>query len=162
MSEVKLPETVVEYIEKTAEREHPESFLIPVLQKLQQEEGYLSEEMMDEVGRQMQIPYARVSGVASFYHYFNFQPAGDYEITVCTGTACYVRGAEAVLNRFQEELDIDKNETTRDGKFSINDARCVGACGKAPVVIVNEKLYGQVTPDDVPDILAEYGHDPDD
>ncbi|MGM0381334.1 MAG: NAD(P)H-dependent oxidoreductase subunit E [bacterium] len=161
MSESELPRSVIDYIEKTADREHPDSFLIPVLQKVQQEEGYLSEEMMDEVARQMEIPYAKVSGVASFYHYFNFQPSGEYEITICTGTACYVRGAGAVLNRFQEELGIDKNETTDNGKFSINDARCVGACGKAPVVIVNEKLFGQVTPDDVPDILAEYGYDPE-
>jgi NADH-quinone oxidoreductase subunit E/NADP-reducing hydrogenase subunit HndA len=152
----RLPEPIVDYIKSKQDSEHSESYLIPVLQKVQNEFGYLSEENMDEVARLMGIPYAKVSGVATFYHYFNFAPSGENKITVCTGTACYVRGADAVLDRFKEELGVGLNEPTKDGKFSIVDARCVGACGQAPVVVINEKVYGKVSPDDVPDIIAEY------
>lgn len=158
-TETTLPDPVVKYIEEKMECDHPESYLIPVLQKVQNEFGYLSEENMDQIARLMNIPYAKVSGVATFYHYFNFSPAGENKITVCTGTACYVRGADAVLDRFKEELGVGMNEPTEDGKFSIVDARCVGACGQAPVVVINEKVYGKVTPDDVPGIIKEYKDD---
>jgi NADH:ubiquinone oxidoreductase subunit E len=152
-----LPEDIVAFIEDCRGREHSESYLISVLQKIQNGMGYLSRESMDEVSRLMQIPAATVTGVATFYHFFSFKPRGEHRVTVCLGTACFVRGADKVLARLKDELKIDDGETTPDGRFSIECARCLGACALAPVVTVGEKVYGNVKPAEVKKILKDYG-----
>jgi NADH:ubiquinone oxidoreductase subunit E len=154
----KLPAQIVAYIEETRKKEHPESQLIAVLQKVQLHFGYLPKECMDEVSWLMQVPAAQVTGVATFYHFFSFVPKGKHRITVCMGTACFVKGAGKVLDRLKELLGIREGQTTRDALFSLECARCLGACALAPVVVVNEKVYGNVKPEDVTKILSEYGY----
>ncbi|QUI24958.1 NAD(P)H-dependent oxidoreductase subunit E [Vallitalea pronyensis] len=130
--------------------------LIRVLHKAQDIFGYLPQEVQKFVGKQLNLSTAKVFGVVSFYSYFTMVPKGEFDVAVCMGTACYVRGADEVLDELKKELDIEVGETTPDGKFSITSLRCVGACGLAPVVMVGEKVYGRVTKDMVKDILAEY------
>jgi NADH:ubiquinone oxidoreductase subunit E len=154
-----LPETVVHYIEACRQKQRPESHLISVLHKVQEHFGYLAKEHMDAVSILMQIPAAKVTGVASFYHYFNFTPRGKHRISICLGTACFVKGAGRVLDRLKDLLGIDVGQTTADRLFSIDVARCVGACALAPVLIVDEKVYAEVKPDQLSKILAEYGFD---
>jgi NADH-quinone oxidoreductase E subunit len=153
----RLPDDIVAYIDECNAAPESESYLIAVLQRIQNHMGYLSRESMDEVSQRMQIPAAKVTGVATFYHFFSFKPRGTYRVTVCMGTACFVRGADRVLARLEEELGIRQGETTADGAFSIECARCIGACALAPVVMVNERVYGNVTPGKVRKILEEYG-----
>jgi NADP-reducing hydrogenase subunit HndA len=133
-----------------------EGELINVLHKCQSEFGYLPAEIQEVVAEEMKIPVAKVYGVVTFYSFFSMIPKGKFPISICTGTACYVRGAENVLSEFKKELKIEVGETSRDGKFSLSCLRCVGACGLAPVVLVGEKTYGRVSPDGVKDILKEY------
>jgi NADP-reducing hydrogenase subunit HndA len=130
--------------------------LINVLHKTQHAFGYLPAEVQEVVAKELDVPVAKVYGVVTFYSFFAMIPKGKHPISVCTGTACYVRGAENVLAEFKKILNIDVGETTSDGKFSINCLRCVGACGLAPVVMVGEKTYGRVSPEMVIDILKEY------
>jgi NADP-reducing hydrogenase subunit HndA len=133
-----------------------EGELINVLHKCQSEFGYLPAEIQEVVAEEMKIPVAKVYGVVTFYSFFSMIPKGKFPISICTGTACYVRGAENVLSEFKKELKIEVGETSPDGKFSLSCLRCVGACGLAPVVLVGEKTYGRVSPDGVKDILKEY------
>jgi NADH:ubiquinone oxidoreductase subunit E len=154
-----LPPEVVEYIEECNARPHASSYLIPVLHKVQEECGYLSEEAMDAVSVLMQIPATRVTGVASFYHFFNFSPPGQHRISLCMGTACFVKGAGAVLDTLTELLGVGLGETTEDRRFSLDAARCVGACALAPVMLVDERVYSEVTPDMVGKILADHGYE---
>ncbi len=130
--------------------------LIRVLHKAQEIFGYLPEEVQKFVGKQLKVSTAKVFGVVSFYSYFTMEPKGEFDVAVCMGTACYVRGADEVLEELKKELGIGVGETTPDGKFSITSLRCVGACGLAPVVMVGEKVYGRVTKDMVKEILANY------
>lgn len=150
-----LSKRVHEFIEAKQGEEHSKSQLIAVLHMVQDDEGYLSQEAMDEVAYLMQIPAAKVSGVASFYHYFRLKKKGKFVISVCLGTACYVKGAERVLNKFREELGIDVGETTSDGVFSLEVARCLGACALAPVVKIGNDIH-QLTPDQVPGVIEKY------
>ena len=154
-----LPEPVIRYIEECLQKNRPSSHLISVLHKVQEHFGFLAKEHMDAVSILMQIPAAKVTGVASFYHYFNFTPRGKHRVSVCMGTACFVKGAGGVLDRVKNLLGIDVGQTTTDMQFSIDVARCVGACALAPVLIVDEKVYAEVKPDQVAKILAEYGFD---
>lgn len=130
--------------------------LIRVLHKAQEIFGYLPEEVQKFVGKKLNVPTAKVFGVVSFYSYFTMIPKGEYDIAICLGTACYVRGAEKILDALKKELGIDVGETTPDGKFSITGLRCIGACGLAPVITIGEKVYGRITPDMVSGILDEY------
>lgn len=130
--------------------------LINVLHKTQGAFGYLPAEVQEVVAKGLNVPIAKVYGVVTFYSFFTMIPKGKYPISICTGTACYVRGAEKVLEEFKKELKVQVGETTPDGKFSIACLRCVGACGLAPVVMVGEKTYGRVAPEMVKDILAGY------
>lgn len=148
-----LTPEILEFIEACKTREHPDSYLIAVLHKVQGEFGYLSREHLDVVAHLLGIPTSYVFGVATFYHFFRLQPQGKYSISVCLGTACFVKGADRVLEAFKEELGIDMGDTTKDGVFSLTNTRCLGVCGLAPVVMVNDKVYSQVTPQQVPDIL---------
>lgn len=151
-----LPENLRQFIEQCLKQEHPHSYLIAVLHKAQEHFGYLSPQIMDAVAYLMQIPAAKVSGVASFYHYFRFKPCGKFAISVCLGTACYVNGSEAVLRKFCEELGIKEGETTKDGIFTLEVARCLGACALAPVVKIGEEIYSRMTPDRVPLVIKQY------
>ena len=155
-----FPEKVVRYIEECSAKKNPDSHLISVLHKVQDHFGFLAREHMDAVSVLMQIPSTKVTGVASFYHFFNFTPRGKHRISLCMGTACFVKGAGLVMNKLKDLLGIDVGQTTTDALFSIDVARCVGACALAPVMIVDEKVYAGVKPDQVAKILAEYGFDP--
>jgi NADH-quinone oxidoreductase subunit E/NADP-reducing hydrogenase subunit HndA len=130
--------------------------LINVLHKAQHTFGYLPAEVQEIVAEELNVPVAKVYGVVTFYSFFTMIPKGLHPISVCTGTACYVRGAEKVLDEFKRILKVKVGDTTPDGKFSLSCLRCVGACGLAPVVMIGEKVYGRVSPDGVKDILNEY------
>lgn len=130
--------------------------LINILHKTQGTFGYLPAEVQEVVAEKLDIPSAKVYGVVTFYSFFTMIPRGQYPVSVCTGTACYVRGAEKVLQEFKEQLNIQVGETSGDGKFSLSCLRCVGACGLAPVVLIGDKTYGRVAPDDVADIIDQY------
>jgi NADP-reducing hydrogenase subunit HndA len=130
--------------------------LINVLHKCQEHFGYLPAEVQEVVSNQLAVPVARIYGVITFYSFFTMTPKGMHPISICMGTACYVRGAEKVLDEFKKELGLQVGQTSGDGKFSLSSLRCVGACGLAPVVMVGDKTYGRVAPDDVKNILKEY------
>ena len=130
--------------------------LINVLHKTQDYLGYLPAEVQELIAEQLHIPTAKVYGVVSFYSFFSMTPKGKHPISVCMGTACYVRGAEKVLDAFKKELNLEVGETTPDGMFSLTCLRCVGACGLAPVAMVGDKVYGRLAPAAVKDIVNEY------
>jgi len=133
-----------------------EGKLIVVLHKAQEIIGYLSEEVQNHIALKLMIPPARVYGVVTFYSFFNTKPKGKFRINVCLGTACFVRGAQEILDEFSKLLHIAPGETSEDMLFSLDALRCVGACGLAPVVIVNGKAYGRVTVSDVNGIIEEH------
>ncbi|MDR2880082.1 MAG: NAD(P)H-dependent oxidoreductase subunit E [Fusobacteriales bacterium] len=130
--------------------------LISVLHKAQGIFGYLPKEIQEYVAEKLNESLANVYGVVSFYSFFTMVPKGEHAVSVCMGTACYVRGADKVLDEFQKELGIKSGETSLDGKFSIDALRCVGACGIAPVVLVGEKVYKKVEVKEVKKIINEY------
>lgn len=130
--------------------------LISVLHKVQSLFGYLPAEVQEVIAKELNMSVAKVYGVVTFYSFFTMLPKGRHPISICTGTACHVRGAEAVLEEFKKQLNIEVGETTESGKFSLSCLRCVGACGLAPVVMVGDKTYGRVSPDMVESILEEY------
>lgn len=130
--------------------------LIEVLHKAQEIFKYLPNEVQNFIAKKLDIPVSKVYGVVTFYSYFATEPRGEYVINVCMGTACFVRGAASVLEEFQSRLNIKVGETTPDGKFTLEVLRCVGACGLAPVVTINDRVYGHFTKDQVPKVLAEY------
>ncbi len=157
MPKIKLAENTVELISQIcAEFENKESELINVLHRVQSKLGYLPAEVQEVIARELKTSVAKVYGVVTFYSFFTMIPQGEFPISICMGTACYVRGAEQVLSEFKRQLKVEVGESTEDGKFSINCLRCVGACGLAPVVTVGEKVYGRVAPSDVKKIIAEY------
>ncbi|HOQ32093.1 MAG TPA: NADH-quinone oxidoreductase subunit NuoE [Candidatus Hydrogenedens sp.] len=151
-----LPVQIVKFIEECKKEPNPESKLIKILQLVQEHYGFLGKTQMDAVAQLLQVPMAKVSGVATFYHFFRLVPRGKYLIRVCLGTACYVKGAERVVDKLKEELGIQFGETTKDGLFSLEGTRCLGCCGLAPVVEINKEIFGQVTPDKIPAILEHY------
>jgi NADP-reducing hydrogenase subunit HndA len=130
--------------------------LINVLHACQEHFGYLPAEVQEVVSDGLNMPVAKIYGVVTFYSFFTMIPKGKYPISICMGTACYVRGAEKVLDEFKKELGIQVGQSTKDNKFSLSSLRCVGACGLAPVVLVGDKTYGRVAPDEVKNILKEY------
>lgn len=145
-----------DYIDLMMKGPRPHSQLIAVLHKTQQLYGYLPTEVMDEIAGRMQIPTAHIWGVATFYHYFNLNAPGKHTISVCLGTACYVKGAGEILLRLKDELGIDLGETTEDGMFSLQPARCLGACGLAPVVMIDETIHGELTCESIMEIIEQY------
>lgn len=159
MPKIKLAENTVQLIKDICvEFENKESELINVLHQVQSKLGYLPAEVQEVIAKELKTSVAKVYGVVTFYSFFTMIPQGENPISICMGTACYVRGAEQVLNEFKRQLKVEVGESTEDGKFSINCLRCVGACGLAPVVTVGEKVYGRVAPTDVKKIIAEYRH----
>lgn len=133
-----------------------EGALIEILHKAQAIFGYLPPQLQLHIARKLGLPGSEVFGVVSFYSFFTMKPSGKHVISVCMGTACFVRGADKVLQKLKDELAIDANETTEDGLFTLKDVRCIGACGLAPVVTVGDKVFGRVTADDVDNILSQY------
>jgi len=129
--------------------------LLPSLYKAQDIFGFLPEEVQEFVAKELDIHLSEIFGVVSFYSYFTMRPQGKFRISVCTGTACYIKGADKLMKLFSESLGIDDGEVTKGLTHSLDTLRCVGACGLAPVVLVNDKVYGNVTPDMIPMILKE-------
>lgn len=144
-----------EFIEEQ-DQNNKESALIAVLHKAQGLYGYLSEEVQEFVAKKLEIPVSKVYGVVTFYSYFTTEPKGKYVISVCTGTACFVRGAGDILDEFKKKLGIKEGQTTEDGQFTLDVLRCVGACSIAPVVLVNDKVYGYFEKEQVDQVLNEF------
>jgi len=130
--------------------------LMPVMHAAQEIFGYLPQEVQIEIAEGLGITLSEVYGVATFYSQFSLEPKGEHVISVCMGTACYVKGAQAVLDKLSDSLGIQPGSTTKDGKFTLLATRCLGACGLAPVLTVDESVHGRVTPDEVPAILSIY------
>lgn len=133
--------------------------LMPVLHEAQNIYGYLPAEVQTVIAEELNVPLAEVYGVATFYSQFSLAPKGKHRISVCLGTACYVKGSDKVLEAIEKELRISCGECTPDKKFSIDSCRCVGACGLAPVMMIDDDVYGRLTEKDVPDILEKYMQD---
>lgn len=130
--------------------------LIPILHEIQKLYGYLPQEALQLVSKELNISMAEIYGVATFYSLFTLEPKGDHVIRVCMGTACYVKGAQSIIDKLNSELGVEVGKTTKDGKFTLEAARCLGSCGLAPVMMVDDRVYGKITPGDVIKILEEY------
>ncbi len=157
MPKIKLAENTIQIIKDICvEFGNKEGELINVLHKVQGKLGYLPAEVQEVVAKELKTSVARVYGVVTFYSYFTMIPQGEFPVSICMGTACYVRGAEQVLAEFKRQLKVEVGESTADGKFSLNCLRCVGACGLAPVIQVGEKVFGRVAPSQVKEIIAQY------
>lgn len=153
--EPKFPE-LTEYIKSVYNAEHPQGSLISILHHAQGMYGFLNKEIMDHVSCETEVPTAEIYGVATFYSYFKLKPQGKHRLSVCMGTACYIRGAGKLLEMIQDTLDIKPGETTEDGLFTLDETRCIGACGLAPIITVDEQVYPKVEPEQVKGILAEW------
>lgn len=130
--------------------------LMPVLQGAQEIYGYLPIEVQKIISKELDISLEHIYGVVTFYAQFSLAPKGEYQIGVCLGTACYVKGSGEILEKIKQILDIDVGECTADGKFSLDATRCIGACGLAPVMTINDEVYGRLTVGEIPDILNKY------
>ncbi|TYB30929.1 MAG: NADH-quinone oxidoreductase subunit NuoE [Candidatus Mcinerneyibacterium aminivorans] len=157
-AKVKIPDN--EYYQKLEEYinevKHMPGTLINVLHKAQGIFGYLPVEVQSFIADKLGVPYSKVYGVVTFYNFFSMEPRGKYVVNICMGTACYVKGADRVVEYFKQKLGIDEGETTEDGLFTLTSARCFGACGLAPVLMVNEDVYGHVDRDKVSEIIKKY------
>jgi NADP-reducing hydrogenase subunit HndA len=130
--------------------------LMPIMQKAQDIYGYLPYEVQKIISDTLNVPMEKIYGVATFYSQFNLYPKGEYKISVCLGTACYVKGSGEIYDKLIEKLGIQGGECTMDGKFSLDACRCIGACGLAPVMMINDDVYGRLTSDELDGILAKY------
>jgi NADH:ubiquinone oxidoreductase subunit E len=142
-----------DYMAEAKKREHPEAQLIDILHKAQDLYGYLNIRAMDEIAVTMNIPTSHIWGVATFYHFFNLKPKGQHTISLCLGTACFVKGATQVLEAIKKELKVGIGETTEDGLFTLSETRCLGTCGLAPVMMIDDKVYGALTPKKAVEII---------
>jgi NADH-quinone oxidoreductase subunit E/NADP-reducing hydrogenase subunit HndA len=157
MPKIKLSEKAIGLIKQIcSDFGNQGSELINVLHQVQGKLGYLPAEVQEVIAKELDVSVAKVYGVVTFYSFFTMIPLGEHPISICMGTACYVRGAEQVLTEFKRQLSIEVGQSTADGKFSLNCLRCVGACGLAPVVMVGEKVYGRVSPQMVKNIISEF------
>ncbi|MDY2629552.1 MAG: NAD(P)H-dependent oxidoreductase subunit E [Lachnospiraceae bacterium] len=150
------PEQEVELRKLIAAHKDQKGALMPILQGAQEIYGYLPVEVQQIISDETQIPMSKIFGVVTFYSFYNLQPKGKYKISVCLGTACYVKGSGQVYEKIQQILGITGGECTEDGKFSLEACRCVGACGLAPVMMINDDVHGRLTPGNVEEILAKY------
>ncbi|MBE5760777.1 MAG: NADH-quinone oxidoreductase subunit NuoE [Clostridiales bacterium] len=130
--------------------------LMPIMQQAQDIYGYLPEDVQQYIAKELDIPVGDVYGVATFYAQFNLEKKGDYIISLCMGTACYVKGSQKIHEEIEKTLGVGAGKTTEDGKFTFNPTRCLGACGLAPVMMINDEVYGRLTPEDIPGIIAKY------
>ena len=153
---IDTPEQAKKLDEVIAAANGDKSRLMAVMQDAQGIYGYLPYEVQCKIAEGLDVPVEKVYGVATFYAQFALSPKGKYNISVCLGTACYVKGAQQVLDKICEVLGVEAGECSEDGKFSIEACRCIGACGLAPVMTINEDVYGRLTADMVPGILAKY------
>ena len=147
--EAQLKQVIDEY-------KHDKSNLMVVMQKAQDIYGYLPFEVQEMISEGMEVSLEKIYGVATFYAQFSLSPKGKYNISVCLGTACYVKGSGPIFEKLSEKLGIGADECTPDGKFSLNACRCIGACGLAPVMTINDEVYGRLTVDDIDTILEKY------
>lgn len=139
-----------------AEHREVPGCLMRILQETQEKYGYLPIELQETIASGLDIPLTEVYGVATFYSQFTLKPKGKYKIGVCLGTACYVKGSQAILDKVIANVGVEVGDTGEDGKFSVDATRCVGACGLAPVLMVNEDVYGRLTGDEIKDIIEKY------
>ena len=157
MSNLKLQEWHIKSIHEICDSyKNDPGDLIKILHSAQTHFGYLPESVQREIAKKLKISVAKVYGVVTFYSFFTMTPKGRHAISVCMGTACYVRGAEKVLDELKKQLNIKVGGVTEDGKFSLDSLRCVGACGLAPVLLIGEKVYGRVEPGQIKEILDSY------
>lgn len=138
------------------EHRNEKGSLMPILQNAQEIYGYLPIEVQTIISNELNVPLEKIYGIVTFYSQFSLNPKGKYKVSVCLGTACYVKGSGDIFNKLQELLGITDGECTPDGKFSIESCRCIGACGLAPVLTINDDVYGKLTTDDIDGILAKY------
>lgn len=150
------PEQEARLAQVIAEHKGQPGATMPVLQAAQEIFGYLPEEVQIMIAEGLDIPLSEIYGVSTFYSLFTLNPKGKYQISVCLGTACYVKGAAEVLAAVEKKLDIRDGGITPDGMFSLDTCRCIGACGLAPVMMINDEVYGRLTPDKVGAIIDEY------
>ncbi len=149
-------EQEAELLKVIAELKADKGALMPIMQKAQEIYGYLPIEVQKMISDETGIPLKKVYGVATFYSQFTMNPKGKNRISVCLGTACYVKGSGDIFNKLQEKLGIENGGCTPDGQFSLDACRCIGACGLAPVMTINDEVYGRLTVDEVEGILAKY------
>lgn len=142
--------------EAIEQNKHDKSRVMVVMQEAQEIYGYLPMEVQEMISEGMDVPLEKIFGVSTFYAQFSLTPKGKYNISVCLGTACYVKGAGALMEKLEDALGIKAEECTADGRYSLTACRCIGACGLAPVLTVNEDVYGRLVPDDIQGILAKY------
>ena len=153
---VGTPQQEAELDAVIAKHKESKGALIPVLHEAQEIYGYLPIEVQTMISDKLGVPLAEVYGVVTFYTQFSLYPKGEYKVAVCLGTACYVKGSGDVVEKFKERLGIDVGECTADRKFSLTACRCIGACGLAPVLTVNEEVYGRLVVDDIDGIVEKY------
>lgn len=152
-----MEEKAIKEVEKIlAKYTQDKSNLIQILNEVQEKLGYIPTFAQEQIATYLNIEVAEVYGVVTFYSRFTLKPKGEYAISVCMGTACFVKGGEKILDRVKQKLDIQEGETTKDGKFSLDATRCIGACGLAPVFTVNDEVYGKATPELVDKVIEEY------
>lgn len=156
-TESALPREVFEEIEQyIADLDTTEGALVQILHRAQGIAGYLPSELQLFIARRLGMPAAEVYGVVSFYSYFTTNPVGKHTINVCLGTACFVRGADVLIDELKAKLNVNANETTGDGLFTLKDVRCIGACGLAPLISIDDKVYGRVEVSELDEILENY------
>ena len=151
------PEQEKQLMDLIASKKGVQGALMPIMQGAQEIYGYLPIEVQKMIADGLDIPLEEVYGVATFYAQFALNPKGQYRVAICLGTACYVKGSQEVFDKASELLGIEAGGITEDGRFSLDATRCIGCCGLAPVLTVNDDVYGKVTADQVPDILKKYG-----
>lgn len=156
MNELEMKEKMNKLDEIIESHKSQQGSLMPVLHETQELFGYIPEEAMQKISKELNIPMAEIYGVATFYSRFTLKPRGEHTIGVCLGTACYVKNAQLVFERLQKELNVKPGDTTEDGKFTLEATRCLGCCGLAPVIMIGEDVYGKLVPDDIPAILSKY------
>lgn len=141
------------YIASVKDKKGP---LMPIMQKAQDIFGCLPIEVQDCIAEELEIPMTDIYGVATFYSQFSLEPKGEHVIGVCMGTACYIKNAQPILDKISKELKLEVGKTSDDGKFTLEASRCLGCCGLAPVIMIGDKVYGRLSPDDIPEILEKY------
>ena len=150
------PEQEAKLVEIIAGYKDVQGSMMPIMQEAQSIYGYLPIEVMQIIARETGAPLEEIYGIATFYAQFKLNPNGKYAIAVCLGTACYVKGAGALVDKISQVLNLPVDSTTPDGKYSLEATRCIGACGLAPVLTINGDVYGRLVPEQIPEILAKY------
>lgn len=154
MTEPKLTEDIKKVVEKWRNKK---GSLVMILHEIQNTYGYVPRETSLELSKYLDVPLARIYEVITFYNYFKLEKPGKHRISVCMGTACYLKGAPVILQELKELLDVEEGHNTKDGLFALDVVRCLGCCGLAPVMMIDDKVYGKVKKEDIMNILSEYG-----